>query len=319
MSNYLTKRALLPGVLLLLSYQASAESLRDYRPNSANFPPPLRGNAQALAQAGENADSIRAAIGELRDLHAGRGMEDEKYFLLGYGEFKLGEYENSITSLRKSLEIRESNAEAHYLLALAALKKGDCESALKEVKSFEWLAGTGLADALTLRAECLQKLNRTEEAGVIFAELTKRAQTDPEIRKFLLKAKSAEITAGGIDPSTLGVDIREAALNNPEDKGAQSLYAKSLFKKGDPLFATKELLEAEELYRAMLKSSTLKDEATVKALFDVYLKKRDFQSAEELLDQATQALPNSEIYRRAQKQLEIETTGLSNLRYGSER
>lgn len=295
---------------------SSADTLRYFKPES--FPTPIRALAESTLKAARDKDesSLQQISSKLNASNFGRGLEDERLFLLGFTKVHLGQVNEAIPLLRSSVAIRNSNPEAQYYLLLALKRSKQCLQVINEVENLKWLVGKSNYEVLILQVECLVALEKTEESNTVIAELTKVAQKVPEARQWLLRFKRNELSSGQIDANSVGVDLKEAAESNPEDFKVQALYARSLLKKGDRLFSPEELKQAEVVSRKAFEKSGYKDEHAFKTLFDVMLKMRRYSDAEDLLEQAYGSLSRDNATLIAsQKQLDIERKGLDTLRF----
>jgi len=248
-----------------------------------------------------------------------RGDDDEKYFLSGFAKRNAGDIEGAVTDFQKSLEFRQSNPHAHFLLAQSLADLGKCEAALPELDQVRFLLGAEPASGYLLRAQCLSKLDRQPEADTLITAGRKVYFSDIAIKKLSLSFKAKAMAQGAIldDAQTaeLEGDLVDLAAANPDDSNIQLMYGKSLLKKGDILTKSVELDTAESIARTQVEKFNYKNEVSMKLLFDVLLKKRRNSDAQEVLDKFKQSLPDSQVLADCQKQFEIEVKGLKVLKY----
>lgn len=253
------------------------------------------------------------------EANTGRGDEDGSYFLSAYAKRHAGDLTGAVEDFKKSIEYRQNNQNAHFLLAQTYADLNQCEQVFSELDQVKFSLGYDTQPSYFLRSQCLLKLNRQPEAEVIIAAARKAFPADTQIKKLSLSLKAKALSEGAIlsdaQNTELESDLAELAAANPEDSNIQLMYAKSLLKKGDILTKSTELDQGEKIARAQVEKFNFSNESSVKILFDILLKKRMNKEAQEILDKGKEKLPDSKVLADCQKQLSIEIEGLRVLKY----
>jgi len=295
-----------------------------YLPEASEFSPSYSGIISEISSSIATKDKAQllnlvSRLSEREESNSTRGDDDEKYFLSGFLKRSAGDLHGAVEDFKKSIEFRQSNPHAHFLLAQSLADLDRCQEVFSELDQVRFTTGSEPAAGYLLRAQCLAKLNRQPEAESIIALGRKAYSADSQIKKLSLMFKANAMSSGAIltdaQMTELDGDLAELAVANPEDLNIQLMYGKSLLKKGDILTKSIELDTAEKIAQTLVDKSVYRDEASIKLLFDVFLKKRLSNKAQDVLNRGKLELPESKVIANCQKQLKIEVEGLKVLKY----
>jgi predicted Zn-dependent protease len=303
---------------------ASVPPSNNYIPTTSEFSPRFSSSVTNIVSAltTKDKDKLKSLASEILsqdESNNTRGDEDEKFFLAAFAQRHGGDLIAAAENFQKSIDERQSNPHAHFLLAQTYADLARCQDVFTELDQVRFLLGSEPAASYLLRGQCLAKLNRQPEADTLITSARKAFPSDTQIKKLSLSFKAKAMSLGAILSDTqsaeLEGDLSDLAQANPEDSNIQLMYGKSLLKKGDILTKSTELDTAEKIAQEQVKKFNFKNETSVKLLFDVLLKKRKNDEAQEVLNKAKVALPDSKVLADCQKQLEIEVKGLKVLKY----
>lgn len=298
--------------------------VQSYTPVATDFSPNFADDIKRIDSLVQSKDkeALNVVAEELlarQEAGPGRGDEYESYFLAGFAKLSAGDLVGAQRELAKSIEFRQSNPNAHLLLAQTYFELDRCQDVLLELDQVKFLSGSETASSYLLRAQCLAKLDRQLEAETLLTAARKVCPGDTQIKKLSLLFKSKALSQGAIlnDAQTaeLEGDLPELAAANPEDTKIQLMYGNYLLKKGDILTKSLELDLGEKIAREQVAKFNLSNEDSIKLLFDILLKKRMNKEANDLLLKAREKLPRSKLLEECQKQLSIEVEGLRVLKY----
>jgi len=296
----------------------------EYVPQASEFSPHFSSAVTEIKAALEAKDKERlkrlsAELLSREETNSTRADEDEKYFLSAFAKRNAGDLDGAVTDFRKSIEFRQSNPYAHFLLAQTYADLARCQEVFGELDQVRFLLGTEPPAGYLLRGGCLSKLDRQPEADALITTARKAYPGNVQIKKLSLSFKAKALSKGLIldDAQTaeLEGDLSDLAAANPDDSNIQIMYGKSMLKKGDILTKSSELDEAEKVARNQVGKFQYKNETADKLLFDVLLKKRAVSEAQEVINKARSVIPDSQVLIDCQKQLDIEVKGLKVLKY----
>ncbi len=286
----------------------------------ATFASTLVPAARALSSS-DKPEIAKEVLNQLQGMQPNRGTESDRLLLQGIAQYRLKDLPAAIGSLRSSLELRDSNPKAQYYLSRSLKDAGRCGEALKQLEELRFRLPGKHPDYYQLRGECLLAQGKEAEAKTALDEGSKLAGADPALKQLLLSLRQGELGTGSLDIGTaaqMDADLGALAKANPNDKKLQLLYAQQLVRKGDIVLDPVDLDEAEKIVSALAEQSNYSNETATKLLIMVLLKRRAYDRADQVIQRAIRALPGSEVYADAAKQLEIERSGWDFLRFQKE-
>ncbi len=315
---------LLSAALLMVSFlgNSSAKALNltaepatldlvNYQPEPSHFQKQLRPIVKLFVNE-KYPEAIKTSQKFLSTLP--RGYHDEIYLLLGLAYKKLNNFTDALAAFEDSINRRGDNYLALFNHAYLLKQEGDCARAVTEFQEVSWRLRTN-HQAYFYQGECLLELGKKEQAVITFQKAAQYATSSshyiPLYKRLIVLQK--ELLEEAKEPADKL--IHEQAIfsylhiittEDPNDKEAALERATLLLKYTDPLLTANYITEAEKLILPFVKKSKYKDTEAVKMLFEIKLKKQDFEAATEVLNKGLAATPNSPELLTARKQLELE-------------
>ena len=303
----------------------------DYIPTAAEYPAPLGGVVQRLADAvsastqrskaepAKKTDAtdksrfsaIAVELSKLK-LKIARGYQDELIFLQGYTSENLGEHRQALAFYDQSLALRSDNPIAAFRRGVMLIAVKNYTDALNQFKEIEWRSPSFHHEVNYEIADCLLHLNKKEEA---IKYIEKAHQADPSfvpVLRLLVRMKT-EMLETTVDPAARSQiekqilsDLGHILEKNPEDRDTALIFGGLLLKFSDPLVDSDRLDRAATIARHFAEQSQYGDEKAVMLLFDSLLKKGDVDGAEKVLKEGLKKHPRSVQLQSGLKQLKIE-------------
>lgn len=312
-----------PNTAIAITEKGSPNSFLDYSPHTSEYSSALHPVVESIrecqklirekqVESAKHKLSITAQEIKKHLESLPRGYHHGVFTLKGLIEELQGNPLEAAVSYRASLALKSNNSVTLFRLANILIEQKRYQDSLPLLRELLWRSQTHSHEIRLLFARSLIALDNKERAYEQLLEAKNANGNFQPVLKQLVQTR-AELIAEESDIAVKTrlqnqqlADLNTIVQLNPNDRDAALALIPLIVDKADPLFGTDSLNKAEALAKRFADNSKFKDSELVRVLFDVQVKKRDFNSAEDTITRGLKQTPDSTILKNAQRQLELE-------------
>ena len=279
----------------------------EYQKKFEKFFPEHLGEMLTSFQSGNYQKALKQAA-KIKSTKTGKRQAPEKLrYLQGLTAQAMKDHKQAIQYFNKSLQLRQTNSEAHVALGRSLLALGDLEVALQHFEESLWFNRFGFTPLEEVFFDIAMIQINAEKKDQAKENLKKALAQNSAYKPAYDQLISILISEGN-RPEALKV-LRAAASKDNENVELQLTLSNVLLNGADKLLNQSDILKAKELSAKALEKEDLTDLQKLEA-FKVNVKANmaagELETAESQLKSAKSVFPNSADLQQIEMQLDVE-------------